>query len=114
MTELKDKLGRVIDVGDYIVYAHALGGCAALQFGKVLRVKVGNGRVTQQRPDGSAVTVIGCNEYGWSPDKIGRWVLNHSTGTLLFPNRTIVVNGDQLPDNVRELLDGFVLKGGKK
>jgi hypothetical protein len=114
MTELKDKLGRVIEVGDYIVYAHALDRSAALQFGTVLRVKVGDGRINQQRPDGSAITVIGCNEYGWSPEKTGRWVLNRSTGTLMFPNRTIVIDGDQLPDNVRELLDGFKWKGSDK
>jgi len=114
VTELKDKLGRVIEVGDYIVYAHALDRSAALQFGKVLRVKVGDGGMYQQRPDGSVITVIGCNEYGWSPDKTGRWVLNRSTGTLLFPNRTIVIDGHALPNNVRELLDGFVWKGDKK
>lgn len=114
MTELKDKLGRVIQVGDYLVYAHALDRSAALQLGKVLNVKVGDGRIDQQRPDGSSITVIGCNEYGWNPASKGRWVLNRTTGTLLFPNRTVIVDGSLLPDNVRELLDGFEWKGGKK
>ena len=35
----KDKCGKVLTSGDFIVYGHALGRCAGLRYGKVIDVK---------------------------------------------------------------------------
>lgn len=99
----KDKAGRQINVGDYIAYGHALGRCAGLRIGKVLAIKyqekeVGCGQYKELRPDWR-ITVIGVSD-DWdhnAPELCSR------KGTLMFPNRIIVL--DSIPLIHRKLLE---------
>jgi hypothetical protein len=36
---MRDKSGRELEPGDFIVYGHALGRCAGLRYGVVLEVR---------------------------------------------------------------------------
>lgn len=100
-----DRTGRPINVGDYIVYGHALGRCAGLQFGKVLAIKF---RQARYHDPNVAITVIGVDEdFGHKPK------LNRSTGALLFPSRIVVLDRDRLPAEIADMLDGYVLKEKK-
>lgn len=103
MTEPLDKLGRPIVVGSYIVYGHALGRSAGLRIGRVLAVHRNAPR-----------------DYGSAYDRAGAWRIrvqgvdddwSHKAaelckpGTLQFPERTIVVQPEQVPSVLRALLE---------
>jgi hypothetical protein len=93
----KDKLGRDITVGDYIVYSSALGRCAVLKIGKVLAIKPRKDS-WDNKPCWS-ITVVGVYDYGWK-DKPEI----QKKGTLQFPDRTVVVSGAAIPEKYFELL----------
>lgn len=111
MTELKDKLGRVINVGDYFITALVHNSIAVLQFGKVLQLVHGDGRERHDGlREGTKVVSILCHNMTFNRGH----VLRNKGGVsrLEYPERIVVI--DALPDNVRELLDCFVWKGGGK
>lgn len=99
MNEPKDKLGREIKVGSIVVYGHAMGRSAGLRIGKILSVikksKDHNGR--QQW----SFNVIGVDDdfEGFFGIK-----LNDRKGTLLFRDRIIVIDPEQLPTEYFQLL----------
>lgn len=100
-----DKAGREITIGAYIVYGHALGRCAGLQFGRVLNIKhTGEGKQNPWDDSPWRITVIGVDDhgYGWQKEP----ELNRRKGTLMFPERIIVL--DTLPEKVKTLLDGYI------
>jgi len=110
MTELKDKLGRVIKVGDYFITAQVNNSSAILQFGRVLELQPGTGL---KRFDGhkldTRVVCIMCHDLNFNRAFELR---NHGgVSKLEFPDRLLIVEGHSLPDNVRELMDGFEWKG---
>jgi len=89
---MKDKTGRSeIIVGSYIVYGHALGRCAGLKFGKIVKIDRHN--------DEERYWVLGVDD-DWYPgskpelSKIGR---------LQFPERIIVLSFSMLPEYAQEL-----------
>lgn len=90
-----DKLDRPIHVGDFIVYGHALGRCAALKIGRVLEIK----RVDPTHREGSPwrLTVVGWDEASWREPRVSR-------GTLQFPDRAIVVREADVPVHVVRVL----------
>ncbi len=98
---VKDKVGNEIKVGCFIVYGHALGRCAGLRIGKVLRINMREPPkfVANQDPDPS-FTVMSVNDMVGFP--IG---LMHKKGTLYFPSRIIVLEPNQVPEAYKALLD---------
>lgn len=92
-----DKAGNEINVGDYIVYGHALGRCAGLRYGKVLEIKASKGYYDEGKP---VLSVQGVDD-DWKhrkPELCAR------KGTLGFPNeRVLVIKEDQLPQYVKDL-----------
>ena len=53
---MKDKIGREINVGDFIAYGRALGRCAGLSLGKVIKT-LENGKVKIINEDGGKATL---------------------------------------------------------
>ena len=97
-----DKLGKPITPGCYIAYGHALGRCAALRIGMVLAVKKSTGIGYSD----ARITVIGVDD-DWR-DKPP--VLNFRVGTLMFPNRTIVLSPKSVPPEYRKLFKEYKAK----
>ncbi len=98
---MKDKSGREIAVGDFIVYGHALGTCAGLQYGKVLgfgeRLEYGR---REDRPKLPTCKVRGVDtDYTYDGPRLMK------PSTLQFSERILVVTRDQVPANVLELLE---------
>jgi hypothetical protein len=94
---MNDKCGQEIKAGDYIVYGHALGRCAALKFGKVIRV-IDRGTEAEDR---FSLHVIGINDNLLS---FGMVELT-KRGTLLYGERIIVLPFEMLPDYAKTLLE---------
>lgn len=95
-----DKIGQPITEGCFIAYGHALGRCAGLRIGKV--IKVGIKTVTGYYGPVEhhyRITVHGVND-DWSgqPSK-----LCSKKGTLLFPDRIIVLSADLVPQSMKNL-----------
>lgn len=104
----KDRLGRDITPGCYIAYGHALGRCAGLRIGKVLEVKEAKLQAWQspRHPDADPdwrITVMGVDD-DWNhraPELCKR------KGTLMFPDRMIVLDFDKLPATYQQLLENI-------
>ncbi len=89
----KDKLGRTIARGDFIVYGHALGRSAGLRIGRVLEV-------SKAKPDRFYCThsewrirVQGVDD-DWAPN--GEPTLCRP-GTLQYPDRAIRLRVEDVP-----------------
>lgn len=86
---MKDKTGKQeIISGSYIVYGHALGRCAGLKFGKVIKVDEKN-----------RYHVIGVDDdWKYQQPELSK------KGILQFEERIIVLPFDMLPDYAQKLL----------
>ena len=99
---LKDKLDQPIEPGAIIAYGHALGRCAGLRIGKVVKIAI------KEKPSWASpaepearITVQGVDD-DWS----GRPVeLTSRKGTLMFPDRIIVLNPAAVPQRFLSLLE---------
>jgi hypothetical protein len=110
MTEYYDKAGQRVHIGDVIVYGHALGRCAALQYGMVTKFKESKNKWTD-KPEVHLI-VRGISYHDNDMDNVGN---RNSTyrqvpkflklGTLQFPSRLLKVNVDQIPLDVYTLVD---------
>lgn len=103
MNTFKDRAGREVKVGDFIIYGHALGRCASLQFGRVLsitseEVKPYPGS-REPRTDWK-IGVRGVDENAWTKD--GRKPRLMRAGTLQYPDRIILANYF-MPSKLKEL-----------
>jgi hypothetical protein len=97
MTSFKDKSGKFVKAGDFIVYGRALGRCAGLAYGIVLKV-------TESKPDWNGKTQPKLKIIGLDPS----WEENtrpQKASTLAFSDRVLVINANQLPSKQRQLLD---------
>lgn len=98
MNTFLDRAGQEVKVGDFIVYGHALGRCAGLQFGRVLSIK----SIERQRFSGIEehwrIRAQGVNEDYNKPQLI-------KPGTLKYPDRIILAN-DFIPQKLKDLFDG--------
>lgn len=103
MTACIDKVGQEIRVGSIIAYGHALGRCAGIRIGRVLKIT--------QKPAPAylggdllwRITVIGVDD-DWE-HKVPQ--LNTRVGTLQFPSRIVVLLPCQVPNMHRALLEGY-------
>ncbi len=106
--EVCDKLGCLIRPGDWIAYGHLLSRSAGLRIGKVVSIQHAKpGYVSPYAKEPPKldvhITVQGIEDcYGWRNDPPK---LCSRKGTLLFPDRTIVLDSKMLPAKYRELLD---------
>lgn len=93
-----DKVGQEIYVGDYIVYGHNLGRCAALRFGRVVGI-------TQKEDDWRGNPKHHFTVRSIDDDSSGEIAkLNSRKGTLLFAERIMVIGKEQLPNYYQALL----------
>jgi hypothetical protein len=92
-----DKAKKEITVGSYIVYGHNLGRCAGLKFGKVLKIK------TYEPEDnyssGVTFTVVGVDD-DWNFQE----PFLSKKGNLMFADRILVLDFNQLPEYAQKLL----------
>ncbi len=86
---MKDKAGRELKTGDFIVYGHALGRCAGLQYGIILVEDNGKGHITVRGVDTD-----------W--EHHAPRLLKKST--LLFGERILRVNSNQIPPRIQDIL----------
>jgi hypothetical protein len=90
---MKDKTEKSeIVVGSYIVYGHALGRCAGLKFGRVVKIDTYN--------DYFRYWVIGVDD-DWYPRNNAQL---SKMGRLQFEDRIIVLPFEMLPIYAQELL----------
>jgi len=99
----RDKCGQEIKAGCFVIYGHALGRCAALKFGKILKITLKGSRYPH-RPDipEHHFSVIGVDEDNWKNP------ITYSLskkGTLQFSDRMVVIPKSMLPQEVKVLLD---------
>lgn len=101
---VKDKIGQDITEGSIIAYGHALGRCAGLRIGKVLKIKVmGNGPWESNHYQPRylyRITVLGIDD-DWLHNKPK---LCTNKGCLQFPSRVIVLDATKLSEKYIELL----------
>lgn len=103
MTEPLDKLGQSIAVGSYLVYGHAMGRSAGLRIGRVLAVKRNEPVAWGSEHDRAGAWRI--RVQGVDDDWTHRAPELCRPGTLQFPERTIVVQPEQVPAAIRALLE---------
>lgn len=97
----KDRLGRGIVVGSYIAYGHALGRCAGLRIGKVTAIKNAPPEAARWPNDTDwRITVMGVDD-DWNHRARE---LCKRKGTLMFPDRTVIIEYDKLPRVYQDLL----------
>lgn len=96
---MKDKCGSDLEVGDYIVYGHALGRCAGLRYGLVLE------------SNDNSIKIIGYNDDFYN---IPRWngILSKPS-TLRFPGRILKIYSSQVPEHIQVDLGEYAACYGK-
>jgi hypothetical protein len=102
-----DKLGTPLAVGDFIVYGHALGRCAALRIGRILNItekKVESFYVKGDFKTEWSIRVCHLeDDWDGNPQKPGP-----RTGCLMYPKRTIVLRPEMLSWEMRDMLESFI------
>jgi hypothetical protein len=120
-TTPKDKTGQPILVGSCIAYGHALGRCAGLRIGKVLKVEfewkddvwVENWQTHEKRLHTAGHYEYKIKVWGVDDDYEGHYGVNlcKTAGFLTYPSRILVVDPKTLPPEYVTLLspveDGF-------
>jgi hypothetical protein len=91
----KDKLGREINVGDYIVYAQRAMSSLWLDIGRVVSV----GSKTHYASEIPFIKVFGCREY-WDKPR-----LKNKPGEITCFNRVVVVPKEFVPEKYLQLLE---------
>lgn len=81
-----------IEVGSYVVYGHALGRCAGLKFGKIIKIDELEGAYRY--------FVVGVDDdWDFETPKLSK------RGILQFENRIIVLPFEMLPEYAQKLLN---------
>lgn len=94
----KDKAGKEVKAGDYIVYAQAWGRSAGMNYGKVL--SVGMSKATDWNlKKYPTIRIVGVDS--WENNKLQK------PSTLRFSDRVLVVSEDQVTEKVLKALSKF-------
>lgn len=105
MIEVRDKIGQEIQPGSYIAYGHALGRCAGLRIGRVLKVEAWEEEPWRGSDKWVAVYRIQVqgvdNESSYQEPR-----LTSKKGTLQFPDRIIVLDKAKVSSAYLDLLEG--------
>lgn len=91
---MKDKLGREIKVGDFIVYGTLDGRSAALRIGKVLEIK-----------DDNRITTIGIDDKRVWNNYPAR--LNSKVGYLQYSERIVVLDKKMVSEEYIKMLNSY-------
>ena len=103
-----DLIGQPILVGSFISYGSLIGRAAGLQIGKVIAIKI---VVPENSYDSRyRITVQGIEFRTWRKPN---WNVLRK-GTLLFPNRIVVLDPAKIPSEVLSLLDNAEQPKSKK
>jgi hypothetical protein len=94
----KDKLGRDITVGDYIVYVQRASSSIWLDIGKVISIGSKKSYSGKEEP---FITIRGCRDFFNRPN------LKIRNGKITRFDHCIVVSGAALPEKYFELLKDF-------
>jgi hypothetical protein len=97
-----DRVGNPIQPGSYIVYSFLLGQSAALKVGKVLRVWAVDGDRSWQ--SGQRIRVVGVEKRYGGHDGHGLGYVVNKPGTLMFPDRCLVIPEESLDRETFDLL----------
>lgn len=102
--EFYDKIGQRIVPGSIIAYGHAMGRCAGIRIGKVIKTQWKDVEKYSYSPS-CRITVHGIDD-DWSsqPPKLAL-----KKGTLMFPDRIIVLNPSTIPSAYQCLLDDIII-----
>jgi hypothetical protein len=103
----KDKSGKVLKAGDYIIYGHAIGRCAGLKYGKVVGIKPGNPNSYSQ--SSTTLRVQGLEDNQWNDE-----ISLSRKSTLQFQERVLKIERSQLPEESARLLDTVPIEGAEK
>jgi hypothetical protein len=104
---LKDKLGQDIRVGSYIAYGHALGRCASIKIGRVLKLTSKPLDPLTYSSSPHRLSVVGVED-DLSHYDIKKYPLTLSKlGTLMYPDRIVVLDPLKVPIEYKVLLDAF-------
>ena len=108
-----DKVGREILPGCFLVYGHALGRCAGLRIGKALAVnwRIANEDKYEWFDPHWEVIVWGVDD-DWE-EQHGLQLCS-TRGTLLFPDRMVVLPDAMLPAAYKALLDPVTMDTKRK
>jgi hypothetical protein len=108
---INDFMGQPMRVGQIIVYGHALGRCAALKVGKIMKLSAEKKPAYYQNGEDRIeyrITVQGVeyvHTYDQATDTHGmKWELCRK-GILQFPDRCKVVHDHEVPAEIKTLLD---------
>lgn len=106
----RDKTGRQVLPGDYIIYGHALGRCAGLQYGRVIAVLpptrdpyMGVCAKIRVRGVDADDNYLGYSKYETRTYRSGTKLLK--PGTLCYPSRVLKVELHQIPEAIWNLLE---------
>ncbi len=100
----RDKLGQELNVGDFIVYGHALGRCAGLKIGLITSIMDGPTdkgfwrNEHEPAPPTWRIRVSGIDDDWGSHKRVSR-------GTCQFPSRMCRISRDTLDGRLVELLE---------
>lgn len=112
--EFPDKTGRPLKTGDFIIYGHALGRCAGLQYAKVLAIT--EGKVEYNEKSFPKLRVQGVNlddNYDfhnpeWTNKRRNMFgdprISLLKPSTLSFPSRVLRITKEQIPKDVLKAL----------
>jgi hypothetical protein len=106
MTAL-DKAGNEIRVGDLIIYGHALGRCAGLRYGKVMKITWKEERQYDHSTNKWRLEMVphfqvqGVDD-DWSHQEAK---LNKRKGTLMFGTRILVLDRKQVPETALKTVE---------
>jgi hypothetical protein len=113
--QFPDKTGRPLKEGDFIIYGHALGRCAGLQYAKVLAITIGKRGYLEEPVIKLRVQGVDLDDNFDFEDKEWTRERKKSPGyervhllkpsTLAFPSRVLRVTKDQIPVDVFKLLN---------
>ena len=96
-----DKVGRPLKPGDLIIYGHALGRCASLQYGKVLGVLPGKpGHASKLKVQGVRLN----DNWNHQSGRTSRDAYALRASTLQYPSRVLKVTKSQIPPQVLKVL----------
>ena len=113
-SQFPDKTGRPLKPGDLVIYGHALGRCAGLQYGKVLAVTEGKFGYDQVFPKlrvqgGSMDDNNDFHDPEWTATRRTKHgdplVSLLKPSTLSFPSRVLRVTREQVPAAVLKALE---------
>lgn len=98
-----DKFGKAVRVGDFIVYGHAWGRSACLKLGKILKIEMVQIEKYGYREGVKwtwewSIRVQGVEDH-YGPLELSK------PGTLLYPERSVKVSIDDLPEKYLNLFE---------